>query len=130
MREFNEMYVDLFLFGSKAMLRCSSLFRLRDRDCFSLFLRLFRQQVLELIDKQIYQSWMHLTDDKGLAVFLAYRNLSCPMLVFSVIPSVMEIVLYRVCQHILNALFGKLLKDRFDCNSRRKSVIDMNALIN
>ena len=68
---------------------------------------------------------MHLTDDKGLAVFLAYRNLSCPILVFSVIPSVMEIVLHRVCQHILNALFGKLLKDRFDCNSRRKSVIDI-----
>ena len=39
---------------------------------------------------------MHLTDDKGFAVFLADRNPSCPILVLSVIPSVMEIVLYRI----------------------------------
>ena len=29
---------------------------------------------------------MHLTDDIGFAVFLAYRNLSCPILVLGVIP--------------------------------------------
>ena len=68
---------------------------------------------------------MHLTDDIGFAVFLAYRNLSCPILVFGVIPSIMEIVLNCVCQHILNALFGKLFKNRFDCNSRGKSIIDI-----
>ena len=90
-----------------------------------MFLNLFGQQILKLIDKKVYQARMCLTDDKGFAVFLADRNLSCPIFILRVIPSVVETVLHRICQNILNTLFGKLFKNRFNCNSRGKSVISI-----